>query len=279
MDSQKINITTKDGKIELLREFVIDDEFKLKYDEKEDEWDYFRNDIIVPKISGKLYKYYSANTRNIDALMNHYLYLANPTSFNDPFDCNVNLTPGIDEGIERIDGFRKNNFANIGVSCFSEVIDNPLMWAHYTNNYRGFALEFTNNHIAGKTRKDQISRSSLTKVTYLKKLIKISSKLPFSMHYMFSTKHNHWSYEQEWRIICELGNKPVDRFLTINKDMVKAIYVGHTLIDENSSEFRLILKAHRFVYPNIPLYIVYPNFNDFTIVRKEFKDVYKGGKG
>lgn len=268
----------EDGSIEMLKEYIIDEEFKLKYNEIEDEWDYFQNNILVPKKSGKLFKYYSANMNNIDSLLNQYFYLTNPTHFNDPFDCNINLVPGIDEGIERIEGFKKNNFSNVGVTCFSEVIDNPLMWAHYTNNYRGFALEFKDNQIAAEPKKDQILRSSLTKVTYLKKLVRISPKLPFALHYMFSTKHKHWSYEQEWRIVSEIGKKPVDRFLRFKNEMVKAIYIGHTLLDENSSELRLILNAHQFVYPKVPLYVVYPNFNEFTIIKKEFKDVYKRTK-
>jgi hypothetical protein len=271
----------EDGSIEMLKEYVIDEEFKLKYNEIEDEWDYFQNNLLVPKTSGKLYKYYSANMNNIDSLLNQYFYLTNPTHFNDPFDCNINLAPGIgiNEGIERIEGFKKNNFSNVGVSCFSEEIDNPLMWAHYTNNYRGFALEFKDNQIVTSPKKSQLLRTSFTKVTYLKRLVRISSKLPFSFHYMLSTKHKQWLYEKEWRIVAEIGKKPTDRFLEFKNNMVKAIYIGHTLIDENSSEMRLIFKACEFVYPKVPLYVVYPNFNEFTIVKKEINDIiYKRTK-
>ena len=31
---------------------------------------------------------------------------------------------------------------NIGITCFSETHDNPLMWSHYTNKHKGFCVEY-----------------------------------------------------------------------------------------------------------------------------------------
>lgn len=259
-----------------IKEYKIDEEYSFKYNEIEDEWDRLKDNKLIPIKSGKLFKYYSGNINNIDALMTSYIYLSNPASFNDPFDCNVSVVPGIDDNLKiSNESHNKNNLENIGISCFCEEIDNPLMWAHYTNNYHGFSLEFENNNLKAYPNHNQIIRSSFTKVIYLKKLVKIPSNAPFATHYMLSTKHKHWEYENEWRMICHIGNNKQDRYLRFDPLSVKAIYIGHKLIEENSSEMRLILYAHMMFYKHCKMYVVYPDYNNFKIVYKDFKDVFK----
>ena len=43
---------------------------------------------------------------------------------------------------DRVDIMRNDR----GVACFSEVVDNMLMWSHYADGHRGFCLEYDTNH-------------------------------------------------------------------------------------------------------------------------------------
>ncbi|WP_281541576.1 DUF2971 domain-containing protein [Maribacter aestuarii] len=243
-----------------MKEFTIDDEYRLKRDEKAGDWTYFRNGKPIPKKVEKAFKFYSLNLNNIDALLNSYFYLSNPITFNDPFDCNFNLVDNHDdkEGINNMTTVKRNNYGNLGIVSMTSVVNNHLMWAHYTDNYQGFALEWKGTEVTTLPNEGQFSRATFAPVIYPKKLIRIKKEYPFALHYVMTTKLKHWEYEDEWRFICELGPER-DRILYYDRDKVKAIYVGHQLVDENKSAYRLILGIHATLYPKIPVYVVYPH--------------------
>lgn len=75
---------------------------------------------------------------------------------------------------------------------------------------------------------------------------------------------NHWSYEKEWRLIAEL-DETKNRILYYEAKTVEAIYVGHKLIDNNASAYRLILGIHEKRFPNIPVYIVYSHKTELKL--------------
>jgi hypothetical protein len=248
-----------------MTEFQIDKNHRLEFNKSTKLWDYYKKDKLVPKKADRLFKYYTLSVNNIGALLSSYFYLSNPGTFNDPFDCNVNIVTNNDENeLKNIKGVKRNDIGNIGIVSFSEVIDSHLMWAHYTNNYRGFAIEFKGTEITVDLRKDQIARQTLTKVIYPKKIKTIKRDYPFAMHYVLSTKMKHWQYEKEWRIICELTEKK-DRILNYYPEKVKALYVGHQLIDENESAYRLILEIHAIRFPEIPVFVVYPHEKELKL--------------
>jgi|SRR5690554_676579 len=239
-----------------MKRFEIDNEYELRFNEKTKHWDTYQNNLLIGKSAKHLFKYYALNINNIDALLNHYFYLSNPGDFNDPFDCNINLV----ENIENLDDLKiisRNTYKNIGICSFSETIDNHLMWAHYTNNYNGFVLGFDGANIQTKFQHEQILRCTLTRVIYPSKLKVIKKEYNFAEYYVFTTKIKHWSYEKEWRLIAHLKNN--DRTFEYFKDSVKQIYVGHRLIDNNMSAYRLLLKIFKINFPNIPVYVVYPH--------------------
>jgi hypothetical protein len=258
-----------------MREFQIDSEYKIVFNNDTKHWDYYKNGIPVSKVAPNIYKYYSLNVDNIDSLFNSYFYLANPSSFNDPFDCNINIVEDLDEIIKREYNaqIKRNNLKNIGIVSFSEEIDSHLMWAHYTNNYNGFALFFEGDNIQTFPKDNQILKGTFTKVIYQEKIKKIKNELDFSLHYLLTNKLKHWEYEKEWRFICELGYvNPLDRVLYYNHEKIKGIYVGYRLVEENPSAYRLILGIHELKFPEIPIYVVYPHSTELKL---EFEKVKK----
>ena len=121
---------------------TLGNRYEVRLNNITNEYEYFDNGILIPRKKDILYKYLTFNENTIASLMNCYLWLTNPVSFNDPFDCNKNLIVDYAEDTAEIKWNTRNYFKNIGVSSFSEEKCHPLMWAHYTNNYRGIAIEF-----------------------------------------------------------------------------------------------------------------------------------------
>ena len=140
--------------------------------------------------------------------------------------------------------------------CLSESIKSPLMWAHYAENNKGFALGygFRNNEITQCSNCPNRSCNNIKFATiypviysdkrfnatsygqwyveqYLKNLLGISEIAPYNDNFLFVKaalhKSSDWAYENEWRIICSTPNPAVesrDRY-PIKKRPI-AIYFG-----------------------------------------------------
>ncbi len=136
-----------------------------------------------------LYKYEPFTLRAIQNLKRQSLYFGSPSGFNDPFDCALTPRfkpptdietnavaakfiadpatppqmrellqslpmPQLKEQLlasaknlvqQQCDDFNKTN----GISCFSEINDNLLMWSHYGGQHRSFCLEFNTRYELG----------------------------------------------------------------------------------------------------------------------------------
>ena len=237
-----------------MKEFKIDNEYNLKLNE-DGIWDTFQNGNKLPHEYPDLYKFYSLNIYNIDSLLRNYFYLAKPSDFNDPFDCNINLIEN-NKAYENLKTVKRNVLSNVGISSLTEIIDSPLMWAHYTSNYKGFALNF-GNRIDILLREHFFSKYTITRVIYPEKPVRIKESYPFAQNYLMTTKFKHWQYEKEWRIICDLKDK--HRELEYVPELVKGLYIGHNIPDENPTAFSLLLEIHELRFPKTPIYVVYPH--------------------
>jgi len=104
-----------------------------------------------------------------------------------------------------IDSFREYT-KNYGVSCFSEKVDDILMWSYYADGHKGFCIEY-------ETGFEPFQNSF--KVNYVKTLQRVDlSKVmirrnnPFELvQTLLGTKYINWCHEKEWRIIHTEKNK------------------------------------------------------------------------
>jgi hypothetical protein len=152
------------------------------------------NENFQTEIPKSLYKYYSLNKYNINALEENYFYLSNPKDFNDPLDCNQNL---IIENQKKLVDWEYvpllNNFTDKGITSFSENGLNPLMWGHYTKSYCGFTLKFKSLEILPDISE---INNKLLKVIYSDYPNSISSSSSIAEIYQFIIKLNDWKYEK-----------------------------------------------------------------------------------
>lgn len=199
-------------------------------------------EIVKPHIPKRLYKY--GNFKKDywkETIYKGKIHRSPAKVFNDPFDCKANfdfkkvVSKGkfrdelIKEYGKDVDAFSdlpdkamqtimEQLRGCIYVSCFSEVWNSILMWAHYANNYNGFCVEYDMSQV----RYNLIC--NLFPVLYEKYYIDITDKL---LNYNKNagticnlSKAEEWSYEKEWRII-EGHDNPI-----YFRKQLKAVYLG-----------------------------------------------------
>ncbi|MGD0216615.1 MAG: DUF2971 domain-containing protein [Desulfobaccales bacterium] len=182
-----------------------------------------------------LYRYRSMKDKELEGVFkNLELYMANPTMFNDPFECRPNII--IHDGrlskelyikqsakraklkhnltkhqennlvreyrlilndIHRMEEIYETFVVETGIYCLSAINNNILMWSHYSEGHRGLCLEFD-------TRNNINLFDVALKVSYSERYPSIDIlKMGYEDEYRkaFLTKSKHWEYEQEWRIL------------------------------------------------------------------------------
>ena len=183
----------------------------------------------------RLYRYRSIKSEELQGIFeNNEIYLPNPISFNDPFECRPNLI--IHKGLisrelyirrlrkelrphfnkrqeelykreikmilsnkERLHKMYENFMIGIGIYCLSTIKDDILMWSHYSDSHKGLCLEFD-------TTKEIILFGQALKVNYSEEypsidVINIALGKDYEYRKAVLTKSKHWEYEQEWRIL------------------------------------------------------------------------------
>lgn len=94
---------------------------------------------------------------------------------------------------------------NVGALSLSEVVDNVLMWSHYSLGHTGFALGFDARHPYFDSRFTEVDEfRHLRQVEYRNE--RPNAPLSdLSAVEMFLVKSIDWAYEKEWRIMRFLG--------------------------------------------------------------------------
>lgn len=131
------------------------------------------------------------------------------------------------------------------MTCFTELNDNLLMWAHYGGQYRGFCLEF---------RTDDELFKKLRKVCYTDTMPQIdivdcvvNRNFDQLLNSLFCTKSSPWAYEKEWRAIHNDSNTP----FTYTPEALKAVYFGPECQAQDCDLICCILYTQN---PNVELY-------------------------
>jgi len=202
-----------------------------------------------------LYKYRGYNTNSLSILINKKIWLATPESFNDPFDCNINFKSEINPEafskyldqtdididyntfLKGLKEFRNKDIKKFGVFSMSQINDNILMWSHYANQHEGFCIEFvrSSNNLLGDI---EITRPVDYHFNYPEvEPLDSDGNIDHSIfRKMLFTKAKNWSYEKEWRLTYDEGNKeeqlPAD---------ISSIIFGLRMPEEHKNTIRNIL--------------------------------------
>ncbi len=185
-----------------------------------------------------LFKYYSFNLYSLSVLIDRKVWFPKPARLNDPFDIDIDFTHKITpENLSYILGILKKRMIspdrlqllkddknpdalnqlkvilnshfqddkkNFGIFCMSEDPKNILMWSCYSENHRGFCIQFT------RSSDNKLGNIEVTRpVNYYHypcpdPFSEEGSKRIYDEY--FCTKAECWKHEKEWRMLNEEGD-------------------------------------------------------------------------
>ena len=136
--------------------------------------------------------------------------------------------------------FTEQVSTRFGIVSFTTQPYHPLMWSHYTTDGSGFVIGYD----IAELRNLAGPKGCLRNVQYSDRppfilgpivLVSPESNLPI----LLSSKSNHWSYENEWRLIVELNGtigtgqsdqhgQPINLVQVPNEAVVSVYYTERT---------------------------------------------------
>lgn len=183
----------------------------------------------------RFFKYYAYDKHVLEMLINGDAWYAKPESYNDPFDGEfeiveeltldeylklfLNVDPGDPKyadyrGIATSEWWQDQHrdainsvktflpiYKNIGSICLSKNPSSILMWSHYADQHKSLVVEF-----------DISSDTLILPVVYENKLTPrriqdVYCGLQNGFIPVAFSKHTDWTYEEEWRIAVDQGNR------------------------------------------------------------------------
>lgn len=149
--------------------------------------------------------------------------------FNDPFEWRIGITGVIPEAeiVARacVDSFIDQMHSEIGIICFCDTFNEPVLWSHYAANHRGIAFEVSYSPEGDSLQRIEYSdERPVFDANHLRDQNRLREYLLPLIQRMIRQKSKGWSYEREYRahvslVDCEIQNgwffKPIpDDFMT-----------------------------------------------------------------
>ncbi|WP_420598967.1 DUF2971 domain-containing protein [Neptuniibacter sp.] len=181
------------------------------------------------------YKYLPFDSEtSLKVITESTIKFSSPEEFNDPFDCapyldvseitdeyvnellkkngtspadriqnkqkyKCNLIRAIESG-----DFLKSINSSISICCLSRSATQPLMWAHYANDHRGFVVEFkipVEGELSVAHQHDEFLVPFSVEYTQERPQTHIVDNEPDQVEKCLLTKCDDWAYEEEERVI------------------------------------------------------------------------------
>jgi len=163
--------------------------------------------------------YFTSKRYGLENLEWRRLKISYFSSVNDPFEL-LGIEMRDKEVRKAVNSEKSKISKRNGLLCFSKDKYNPVQWAHYAENHKGICLGL------------DIPDSKLRKVKYVaERLARETLNDPDRNEKLLTTKFNHWSYEQEHRLLLELKDYSSDsegfRFKGFDSHLeLKEVYIG-----------------------------------------------------
>lgn len=186
-----------------------------------------------------LYSFRPINKYSISDLIKGQITLADPVTFNDPFD--TPLFSYIELHRRKIKDKSKYDikpmvdaYRHIKIRCFvkhnikkrKQPFEDQLMWSHYADSHKGICIRYKFDPEINLEDKELLTFSNWYDVRYLHK-IKIEDPKSVELRSLLATKNKCWEYENEVRLIDFDPTCP-DKYkqISIKKSKIEAIFFG-----------------------------------------------------
>ena len=124
----------------------------------------------------------------------------------------------------------------MGVICFSDTAEHPVLWSQYADHHRGIVL------VVDHDKSDQLFRVNYSnnRPTIDRNRLHLPDSDSYQrevLHRMLTTKSRGWEFEHEYRVIAGLSTCQVSDghyFMPISSDFFKKVILGFRCsIDES----------------------------------------------
>lgn len=165
-----------------------------------------------------------------------------------------------------IDNWYRQERNFYGISCFSLIPNEPLMWSHYADKHAGICLIYHQVELA-LSLGDNGKRFERAEINYKEKpiiaLSEENNEVVYSSNFpVLTSKNRKWSYEKELRVFTKSTNGyPFEgELFSIDHSVLKGVIYGAKMDESDKDAISLILR-------NDPLYkdvIEYNAFLDYS---------------
>jgi hypothetical protein len=246
-------------------------------------------------LSGLFYKYRELDSNNysLDILLKKELWLAEPESLNDPFDCQSEYSKLFDDAIRNlkiplvaVESFKKSaseSMSYLRVLSLSINEVNPLLWAHYADSHRGFCLGFDDNHFNTsinprlKPQKvkyrsdlpslefsDQLLNSNFSDKQDTINLIQVLEKFTYEIAL---TKPLEWKVEEEYRVVTQ---HPVQgKVVSFNSLALREVIFGLNMDLKKQDKIMQILSQKE--WKHVKLFKIEKANGSFELAKREVR--------
>jgi hypothetical protein len=156
----------------------------------------------------RLYRYRSLTDldREIDAIVNGYLYCSPYMKLNDPMEGLFTSSTLFKKSANyrAIRSAIRDNKAQIGLCSFSEVYDHELMWAHYAHKFTGICIAYSFLRIL-KHLADDVDFVRMYYDETVPTVHRTNENPTKLAKMVLSYKNYRWLYEREWRMFAPIG--------------------------------------------------------------------------
>ncbi len=151
----------------------------------------------------------------------------------------------------------------LGLICFSESWQSPLMWAHYAERHYGVCLAFdVRDDLAKQVRYEPSRLVNLLDGT------KASAGLDEAkLEAVLLTKFREWSYEREWRVMARLEEQEPNGYYYVDfatEMSLRGVIAGARCVERPEQLARLVRKEPM----PVQVWGTRAAFNEFSIVRQ-----------
>ena len=259
-----------------------------------------------------VYKYLPVTINSLKLLVNGELWFGVPKNQNDPFEGEFvtkdyyslpkehmirfyyESYPELLNGNnlqEKIDEIHNNPFVfqrdvhiilkkrlkeHYGISCFSYVKDNVLMWSNYANSHKGFCVIFDKDLLNKSIKYPDFMLTGFIDVKYNSKLCEAELLIePRSIGFInekeiLFQKLNTWKKEKETRLLAFYKNPSDERNIGFDKRSISGIIFGEKMHLEDKKIIKnLIINDNS--YSNVVFYRAFKDFK--TLKMKIIKDM------
>ncbi len=253
-----------------------------------------RNDLKRVINAEIVYQYAKFDDALDKILLEQSLKFSDPTTFNDPFDCNEKLL-NIDYNEKIVDETISNLTVKLSrqekrelkrkfkgpsnqteimqkkreeykLSCFSESHKEVLMWSYYADKHSGICIGFDFPHYYE-------DKFILCPVKYIEELKPLDGKTDFNrvILYWLTTKSIRWKYEYEIRAITKSKTKDKHELVNFDSQYVKEIIFGCNVSNQKINEALVKLRKSNLPYDKIKIKRMEINEKNFLLKEKIIK--------